>query len=320
MAEIVLGIGTSHSPTLNNNVENWIPPRGEIRDKPGLKAAGLGDWDEMVREREPWIGELLTEEKVRDRYARCMNAISSLSEILNQVNPDVLVIAGDDHYEVYSPSHMPAMSLFWADSFVVLPLMGRAADGPQPDPAEHVYPGQPDLSAHVLRSLVEEGFDFAHTRTQEPGQTLGHTYDFVCRRLMQGNRIPQVPILLNTYYPPNQPTVKRCWDMGRAVRRAIESWDSDKTVGIIGSGGLTHMVLDADMDHKVLEAIHDRNQAGMTQFPERLFVDGTSEIKAWAVLAGAMEEDEREMKLIDYQACYRTPAGTGCGMAFAHWS
>lgn len=320
MARIILGIGTSHSPTLNNRVENWLPPGPEARDKPGLKAAGLGDWDEMVRERASWLPPLLAEERVRERYERCQRAIDALSEILHRVSPDVLVIAGDDHYEVYSPDHMPAMSVFWADSMVVLPLMGARNQGPRPKPAEHVYPGDSDLAGHVLQCLVAEGFDLAHSRSLCDRETLGHTFDFVCRRLMGDKRIPQVPILLNTYYPPNRPTVKRCWDMGRTLRRAIESWNSDKTIGIVGSGGLTHMVLDEEMDRAILAAIRDRNQEGATCFPERLFVDGTSEIKAWMVLAGAMEEDEREMQLIDYQPCYRTPAGTGCGMAFAYWA
>ena len=322
MARIVLGIATSHSPTLNSTLENgpWIPPAGEARDRATLEATGLGDYDEMVREKASWVAQELNEERIRERYERCQRAIDSLSEVLHRVAPDVLVIAGDDHHEVYSEDHMPAMSLVWADSMVVLPLRGRRDTGPAPDPADHVYPGDSELGGHVIQHLVSEGFDLAHSRSIDEAQGLGHTFDFVCRRLMKGKRIPQVPILLNTYYPPNRPTVKRCWEMGRALRRAIESWDSSKTVGIVGSGGLTHMVLDEAMDHAVLDAIRDGNEAGVTCYPEQVFVDGTSEIKAWVVMGGAMEKDDRAMQLIDYQPCYRTAAGTGCGMAFAYWA
>jgi OH-DDVA oxygenase len=48
-------------------------------------------------------------------------------------------------------------------------------------------------------------------------------------------------------------------------------------------------------------------------------LSGTSEIRNWIVVAGAMEDSEMEMKLVDYIPCYRTEAGTGCAMAFAEW-
>ena len=49
------------------------------------------------------------------------------------------------------------------------------------------------------------------------------------------------------------------------------------------------------------------------------FMSGTSEVRNWAVVAGAMEGTDKEMKLIDYVPCYRSAAGTGVGMGFAEW-
>lgn len=319
-ARIILGIGSSHSPALNNVVESWLPAAGEAWDRPRLAAAGLGDFDELARQKASWIPQQITEERVRERYDACHRAIDALSETLNDVAPDVLVVVGDDHHEVFPPTHMPAFDVHWADSMLVLPFQGPVDRGKGTgDLSAHVYPGEADLAEHLVASLVAHDFDPAYTRTLEPGQSLGHTYDYVCRRLMRGRKRSLVPILLNTYYPPNTPTVSRCYAMGRSLRRAIESWDTGKTVGIIASGGLTHMIIDEEMDRAILQAIHDRNEAGLTRYPEQLFVDGTSEIKGWVVLAGAMEVDEREMQLVDYRPCYRSPAGTGCGMAFAYW-
>ncbi|MBM2811985.1 MAG: protocatechuate 3,4-dioxygenase, partial [Chloroflexi bacterium] len=209
----------------------------------------------------------------------------------------------------------------WGDPMLVLPFgrQWKEAHAAGVSEAEHVYPGQPELGHHVIGCLNEAEFDVAHSRTLAPGQSLGHTFDFVCRRIMRGARVPQLPVLLNTYYAPNRPSATRCYALGRALRQAVDSWESDLTVALIASGGLTHTVLDQSMDQAILEGMRNRDERALTRFPESVFVDGTSEIKAWIVLAGAMEADPREMQLIDYVPCYRSVAGTGCGMGFAYW-
>ena len=138
---------------------------------------------------------------------------------------------------------------------------------------------------------------------------------------MNGTVIPQVPVLLNTYYPPNRPTLKRCYEFGKALRRAVECWESDKRVAIIGTGGLTHHIVDERLDRAILSAMERKApEDEITAFPEELFVDGTSEIKVWLVVAGAMADGDLRMKLVNYSPCYRSPAGTGCGNAFAYWA
>ena len=103
------------------------------------------------------------------------------------------------------------------------------------------------------------------------------------------------------------------------MRRAVKCWESDKRVAIIGTGGLTHHIVDERMDRAILTAMERKAEDELTDFPEELFVDGTSEIKVWLVVAGAMAEDDLQMKLVNYSPCYRSPAGTGCGNAFAYW-
>jgi len=60
--------------------------------------------------------------------------------------------------------------------------------------------------------------------------------------------IPIVPLVVNTYYPPNQPTPRRCFALGSAVRKAIESFTLDFRVGILASGGLSHFTVDEELD------------------------------------------------------------------------
>ena len=81
----------------------------------------------------------------------------------------------------------------------------------------------------------------------------------------------------------------------------------------------THHVIDEEMDRTVLAAIEHKDAEQLLSFGEDRFVDGTSETKAWIVVAGAMESDPRPMTFVDYQPCYRSVAGTGCANAFVYW-
>src|SRR5206468_5270982 len=139
----------------------------------------------------------------------------------------------------------------------------------------------------------------------------------IYRRIMNGMTIPTVPMMLNTYYPPNQPTPKRCYALGQALRQAVESWPSDKRVAVIASGGLSHFVIDEELDHQIITAMQHNDAAALSSIPKERLNSGNSEIRNWIATAGAVEH--LKMQLIDYVPCYRSPAGTGCAMGFAQW-
>jgi hypothetical protein len=82
---------------------------------------------------------------------------------------------------------------------------------------------------------------------------------------------------------------------------------------------LSHFVVDESMDRALLAAMAQKDQTAICRWPERIFQSGTSEIKTWIVLAGAMEQTALQMRLIDYVTCYRSLAGTGVGAGFAEW-
>jgi aromatic ring-opening dioxygenase catalytic subunit (LigB family) len=147
---------------------------------------------------------------------------------------------------------------------------------------------------------------------------VGHAFSFLYRRIWPGGTLPMVPVMVNTYYPPNQPTPKRCYAFGRAVRNAIESWDADQRVAVMASGGLSHVIIDEELDHSVIDALTHKDREQLYRVPREKLRGGTSEILNWVALAGAVEP--MAMKLVDYVTTYRSPAGTGCGMAFAYWT
>jgi hypothetical protein len=127
-----------------------------------------------------------------------------------------------------------------------------------------------------------------------------------------------VPVFINTYYAPNVPTARRCYELGGVVRQAIESWDSDARVAVIASGGLSHFVVDEELDRRVLAGIKRDDAAALSSFTRRQLRSGTSEILNWIAAAGTLSGMAAEV--IDYVPGYRTPAGTGAGMAFVSWS
>jgi hypothetical protein len=133
-----------------------------------------------------------------------------------------------------------------------------------------------------------------------------------------GDRIvPIVPVLLNTYYPPNQPTPARCYRLGQAIRQAVEAWAPNRRVGIVASGGLSHFFVDEALDRRVLELLAKKDADGIAALPTAALESGSSEIRNWVAAAGALEH--LDMELVDYVPCYRSEAGTGVGMAFAVW-
>jgi aromatic ring-opening dioxygenase LigB subunit len=124
-------------------------------------------------------------------------------------------------------------------------------------------------------------------------------------------------VALNAYYPPNVPSPRRCYQFGRALRRAIESYPEDLSVAIVASGGLSHFVVDEELDGRVIEGLRTKDVETLTTIPRRFMRSGTSETLNWIAAGGALEH--LGMELVDYVAAYRSPAGTGVGMAFAVW-
>jgi hypothetical protein len=146
---------------------------------------------------------------------------------------------------------------------------------------------------------------------------IGHAFSFLYQRLWPECDVPIVPIMVNTYYPPNQPTPKRCHDLGKAVNAAVSAWQGGERVGVMASGGLSHIMIDEEIDQQTLDALKAHDTRGLYALPRELLKGGTSEILNWVALDGAV--GDLPMTLIDYIPGYRSRPSTGCAMAFAYW-
>jgi len=179
------------------------------------------------------------------------------------------------------------------------------------------------LGWHITASLTAAGFDVSQITRLQTGEigssAAPHAYGFVYRRIMRDCVTPHVPIFVNTFYPPNQPPAARCFEFGRALAQSVAAWPEDKTVAVFASGGLSHFVVDEELDRSILAAVRKGDQAALGKIPELALQSGTSEFKNWIAVAGVMAEAGLTMDLLDYVPCYRSEAGTGSGMGFAFW-
>lgn len=316
MAEIVIGLGTSHGSQVSLTPD-WWAKHGEL-DRKRTRYEELLTGDRAPSEQE------LTPETFQRKYEAVQQSVAVLESILADAEIDAVIVVGDDQAELFSEGNMPAIAVYWGDTVLDLPRdlsdvpeSRRQAMWAKHSSVETAYPVASSLAKHLVERAVKDGFDVAQMRDQPEGVSIGHAFTFVRLRLMRQRVVPMIPILLNTYFPPNQPTARRCFSFGQAVRRAVESWPEDGRVAVVASGGLSHFVVDEELDQTVLKAIENRDRSTLESLPEGKLQSGSSEIKNWLVAAGAMEH--LAFEVVDYVPGYRSPAGTGCGMAFGRW-
>lgn len=348
MAEIVLGLGSSHSPMLSLPVDMW--PMFAERDKGNSMLTSIPEgevlsYEELLERTDPAIAKGITPQKFQAQHEACQSAITTLEKTLADANPDVVVIIGDDQEELFFDDNMPLFAVYWGDSMRLVPrgqgappssILGASAWGY--GDVEMNVPVDADLGLHLIQQLIEDDFDIAQCRylKEEYGGTVGpsgyissnlvteqhrqgmpHAYAYVVKRMMNGKTIPIVPVIQNTFYPPNQPAPKRCYALGKSIARAIEAWDSNKRVAVVASGGLSHFTVDEELDWMALNGMKNKDGDTLSSLPRHRLNSGHSEILNWVTAAGALEH--LDMELVDYLPVYRSPAGTGGGWGFARW-
>jgi hypothetical protein len=328
MADIVIGIASSHTPQLSSGVGMW--PDHALRDQQYQllgKDAEFHTYEETLAEATPEMARELEPGVWEGKYQRAQTAIESLSAALAAAGADLALVIGDDQRELFIDDGIPAFACFTGaelfdmapdvETFAKLPKGIQAAYWAVHGEEKAVHPVARELSAHIAERLALADFDLTVFTRQPAGRTLGHAFTFPRYRLGLPATTPIVPVFVNTYYPPNVPSAARCYALGRELRRAVETWAPDARVAVIASGGLTHFVIDEDLDRGVLDSIATRNAAGLAGIPRGKLRSGNSEILNWVTAAAVLEG--LTPTVLDYVPGYRTPAGTGTGMAFARW-
>ncbi|MFW3169574.1 hypothetical protein [Geodermatophilus sp. CPCC 206100] len=336
MAQIRLGIGTSHAPQLSTPPEEWGQRARADHRNPALAFRG-GDYTfEQLRDlRDAAFAAECDPELWQKRHAASRAAIDELGRITADAELDVLVVVSSDHKETFTDELLPQFAVYWGDTVQHEPFTQEDLDAMPPGLAIAEVANVPaesttrrchgELALHLIKQTSRAGFDPGASRELPAGKYrdhgIPHGWGFVLQQVLGGGAdIPAVvPVFVNTFWEPNPPSAQRCYDFGVALGAAIRSFPGDLRVGLVASGGLSHFVIDEELDRRFLEALVAKDAEHLRSLPDDVLRSGTSELRNWTVVAGALAESPLEARVVEYQPCYRSEAGTGCGMGFVAW-
>ncbi len=331
MAKIVLGMATSHSPMQVLDVADW---EARVLDemKPTNRALFTLDgrqiiYDELKAERGEPYAHLCNPETFRKWSDDAGAAADHLAAELARVAPDVVVVIGDDQRELFSADNTPALAIYYGDEVIThqvdttkraawtRPLWpGYGMDRPRS------FPGAPGLARELIERLMDYGLDVGACASVPHPEVhgFGHAFGFLAMRILGTPPVPMLPVLLNTYSPPNVPTASHAYEVGQLLRKAIEASDRDLRVAVIASGGLSHFICEEEHDRKLIAALESHDAGFLRSIPRAALLSGSSEILNWIAAAGALEQLNVSWK--QYIPIRRSPAGTGIGLGFMIWS
>ena len=151
--------------------------------------------------------------------------------------PDVIFLVFNDHATAFSLDMIPTFAIGTAASY-------QPADegwGPRPVP---VVQGHPALAAHIAQSVIQQDFDLTIVNKMDVDHGLSVPLSLMCGQPPESNfkwPCPVIPFAVNVVQYP-VPSGQRCLNIGKAIRKAIESYDEDLNVQIWGTGGMSHQL------------------------------------------------------------------------------
>ena len=210
--------------------------------------------------------------------------------------PDVVVLVYNDHASAFSLEMIPTFAIGCAESF-------QPADegwGPRPVP---VVQGHPELAWHIAQSTILDEFDMTIVNRMDVDHGLT-----VPLSLMFGQPaawpVKVIPLAVNVVqYPP--PTGHRCWNLGKAIRKAVESFDEDLNVMVWGTGGMSHQLqgpragfINRAFDTAFLDKL-TQDPEGLAKIPHVDYVREAGsegiELVMWLIMRGALDRHAREV-------------------------
>ena len=324
MAQIVFGMAVPHSGMLGQAPEDWLTNGARDRNNPELWYRNrTWTYPALEQERGAAFEPFLTIEERTARATRCRAALDEMAAAYARAEIDVAIILGKDQKEIFT-DFSPSIAIYTGEDVHNGPPQ-RAVYAPD----RHVtHKCHPKLASYLVETFQHEGFDLTDLfrwpqnvwmKPAPEYPVAPHAYSFVYHQIMGDDPPPHVPVIMNCFYPPTQPSMARCIQFGRVLRDAIKAWPEDVRVGIIASGGLSHFVNDEEFDRRIMKMLAEYDYEALAAVDDRSYQSGTSEIKLYVSVMMALQETGAQMTLVDYVPCWRTPAGTGEGMGFMYW-
>lgn len=329
MARLIAAFGSSHSIMLVSQREDWQHgfrvldmSNTHYYDRQGHKT----DYASLLAQAPAGAADEASPERLGQRFDAAQAAMDALARRIADARLDVLIVVGDDQTELFRTTNNPSIAIYHGASIRNTAREPEAPGDPWPKRArmwrhepqvDRDYPVPQALAQWLIRGLCDRDFDITAMDGLTPGQFEGHAFQFVHRRLLREPMTPILPVILNTFDPPNQPTPRRCIQLGAALRELIRQWPQDLRVGALASGGLSHFVIDEALDHRVMTALRAKDSPTLAALEPRQLQAGSSEIRNWIVVSELARD--LDVAWMEYIPAYRSPALTGTGLCFAAW-
>jgi protocatechuate 4,5-dioxygenase beta chain len=245
----------------------------------------------------PAIGAAIDNKQTEEPYwQRVFSGFETSKEWMANAKPDVCIVIYNDHASSFSVDLVPTFALGCAAEF-------PPADegwGPRPVP---VVKGHPELASHIAQSVILDEFDLTicnkmevdHGLTVPLNLLFGSPQEWPC---------PVIPLAVNVVlFPP--PTGHRCYMLGQAIRRAVESYPEDLNVVIFGTGGMSHQIsgpraglINSKFDTAFLDNL-TKNPKKLTRIPHIEYMREAGaegvEMVMWLIMRGALNDDVKEV-------------------------
>jgi protocatechuate 4,5-dioxygenase, beta chain len=245
----------------------------------------------------PAIGAALDLGKTAEPYWQKVFSGYDLSKRwLKENRPDVIVLVFNDHATAFSLDMIPTFAIGTAARY-------EPADegwGPRPVPLVH---GHPALASHIAQSVIQDDFDLTIVNKMDVDHGLTVPLSLMCGEqdpVRGAWPCPVIPFAVNVVQYP-VPSGRRCFNLGRAIRKAVESYDEDLKVQIWGTGGMSHQLqgpraglINKAWDNRFLDRLIAEPEA-LAQVPHIEYVREAGsegiELVMWLIARGAMSDN-----------------------------
>jgi protocatechuate 4,5-dioxygenase beta chain len=245
----------------------------------------------------PAIGAAIDNHRTNEPYwQRVFEGFERSKQWMAKTKPDVVIGVYNDHASAFSVEMIPTFALGTASEF-------PPADegwGPRPVP---VVQGHPELASHIAQSVILDEFDLTLCNKMEVDHGLTVPLNLVFGT-PKAWPCPVIPLAVNVVqYPP--PTGHRCYMLGKAIKKAVESYPDDLRVVIFGTGGMSHQIsgqraglINSKFDHAFLDNL-TKNPKKLTKLShlELMREAGAEgvEMVMWLIMRGALDEQVDEV-------------------------
>ena len=250
----------------------------------------------------PAIGAAMDLGKSHESYWQPLFAGYEPSKAWMKANtPDVIILVFNDHATAFDLSMIPTFAIGCADSYT------PADEGWGPRPVPRVQ-GHAALAAHIASEVIQQDFDLTIVNHMDVDHGLTVPLSLMCGSKDPATEAwpcPVIPFAVNVVQYP-VPSGRRCLEIGKAIRRAIESYPEDLNVQVWGTGGMSHQLqgpraglINLEWDKAFIERMV-KDPEGLAQVPHMEYVTEAGsegiELVMWLIARGAMSDLRDETK------------------------